>query len=85
VQERLRGIRGVVVTRLTPNALASDKVKPGDLIFAVNGARIGSANEFFLHLAASAAVQSTALQLLREGQEMRVDLPALPRKEDEQR
>lgn len=83
VQERLRGIRGVVVTRLTPNALATDKVKPGDLIFAVNGARIGSANEFFLHLATSAAVQSTMLQLVREGQEMRADLPALPRLEEE--
>lgn len=83
VQERLRGLTGVVVMRLTPNALAADKVKAGDLIFAVNGARIGSANEFFLHLAASAAVQSTALQVLREGQETRVDLPALPRQQDE--
>lgn len=82
VQERLRGIRGVVVTRLTPNALATEKVRPGDLVLGVNGARIGSANEFFLHLAASAAVQSTSLQVLREGQEIRVDLPALPRKED---
>lgn len=84
VQERLRGFRGVVVTGLAPNALASEKVLPGDLIFGVNGARVGSATEFFLHLAASAAVQSTALQLLRDGKETRVDLPALPRQEEPQ-
>jgi len=82
VQERMRGIRGVVVTKLTPNALAADKVKPGDLILGVNSARIGSANEFFLHLAASAAVQATTLQVIREGQEIRLDLPALPRQEE---
>lgn len=82
MQERMRGYRGVVVTRLLPNALAVEQVKPGDLIVAVNHAQIGSANEFFLHLAASAAVQSTSLQVIREGQQIRVDLPALPRQEE---
>jgi serine protease Do len=82
VPERLRGIRGVVVLRLSPDALAAEKVMAGDLIYAVNGTRVGSANEFFLHLAASAAVQSTSLQMLRDGQDTRVDLPALPRLED---
>lgn len=82
VQERMRGIRGVVVTRLTPNALAADKLKAGDLVYGVNGSQISSANEFFLHLAASAAVQSTSLQILRDGLELRVDLPALPRKDE---
>jgi serine protease Do len=82
VQERMRGIRGVVVTRLAPNALAMDKVKPGDLVYGVNASQIGSASEFFLHLAASAAVQATSLQVFRDGLELRVDLPALPRRED---
>jgi hypothetical protein len=37
-------------------------------------------NEFFLHLAASAAVQDTTLQLIRAGKLLRVTLPALPRR-----
>ncbi len=81
VPERMRGFRGVVVTSLTPNALAADYVQSGDLIVAVNNARITAASEFFLHLAASAAVQDTALLVIREGKSLRVTLPALPRKE----
>jgi len=81
VPERMRGYRGVVVTGLAERALAGDLVKPGDLIIAVNNSRIGSAAEFFLNLAASAAVQDTTLSLYREGKAMRVNLPALPREE----
>lgn len=81
VPERLRGYRGVVVTGITENGLAADQVKAGDLIVAVNNAPITGASEFFLHLAASAAVQDTSLQVIREGQAMSVRLPAIPRKE----
>ncbi len=81
VPERLRGFRGVAVTGVTENGLAAELVKMGDLIIAVNNTRIGSANEFFLHLAASAAVQDTGLHLIREGQVLRVNLPALPRED----
>lgn len=81
VPERMRGFRGVVVTGLGEHALAGDLVKLGDLILAVNNSRIGSASEFFLNLAASAAVQDTTLSLIREGKAMRVNLPALPRQD----
>lgn len=81
VPERMRGFRGVVVTGLTDNGLAASQLRSGDLIVAVNNARITSASEFFLHLASSAAVQDTSLIILREGESTRVTLPALPRKE----
>ena len=81
VPERMRGFRGVVVTGLGEHALARELVKAGDLILAVNNSRIGSAPEFFLNLAASAAVQDTTLSLVREGKPQRVNLPALPRQE----
>lgn len=79
--EKLRGFRGVVVTRIAENALAEEKLKPGDLLIAVNHAQIGNSNEFFLHLAASAAVSTTSIHLIREGRPLRVNLPALPREE----
>ena len=81
VPERMRGFRGVVVTALTDDALARDLMQVGDLILAVNNSRITSAPEFFLNLAASAAVQDTMLQVLRDGKIQRVNLPALPREE----
>lgn len=79
VPERLRGFRGVIVTGVAENGLAADQIHPGDLIFAVNNTRIGGAGEFFLHLAASAAVQDTSLHLVRDGQVVRVNVPAVPR------
>jgi Do/DeqQ family serine protease len=81
VPERMRGFRGVVVTGLAANSLAAGQVQTGDLILAVNNARISGASEFFLHLAASAAVQDTSLIMIREGKSLRVTLPALPRRE----
>ncbi len=78
VQERLRGYRGVVVTGLTRTGLAANLLNPGDVIYAVNRSRIGSASEFFLYLAASAAVQDTALNILRDGLAAQVNLPAVP-------
>jgi S1-C subfamily serine protease len=81
VPERMRGLRGVVVTGISANGLAAGKLLAGDLIIAVQNSPISGASEFFLHLAASAAVQETAIQLLRDGQSMRVTLPAMPRRE----
>jgi serine protease Do len=81
VAERMRGFRGVVVTGLTATGLAVGHIQPGDLILAVNASRIGSASEFFLHLAASAAVQDTSLQVIRDGKALRITLPALPRRD----
>ena len=81
VPERLRGYRGVAVTAVAENGLAASQVRVGDLILGVNNSRVSSASEFFLHLAASAAVQDTSLQVFREGQVLRLNLPALPRAE----
>jgi serine protease Do len=81
VPERLRGFRGVVVTSISPQGTAAGQLAAGDLVFAVNNARINSASEFFLHLAASAAVQDTSLQIIRAGRSARVTLPAVPRRE----
>lgn len=79
VPERMRGFRGVVVTRISSAGLANGIVQPGDLIIAVNNARVSGASEFFLNLSASVAVQDTALLLIRNGKSQRVTLPALPR------
>jgi Do/DeqQ family serine protease len=81
VPERMRGLRGVVVTAVAANGLAADQIQAGDLIIGVNNSRISGASEFFLHLAASAAVQDTTLHLVREGKSLRVTVPALPRRE----
>ena len=81
VPERMRGLRGVVVTAVAEGGLAATQVKPGDLVLAVNNSRISGASEFFLHLAASAAVQNTGLHLVREGKILSVSLPAIPRQE----
>jgi S1-C subfamily serine protease len=78
VPERLRGFRGVVVTRVLSGAVAQGKVQPGDLIVAVNQIRVSSANEFFIHLAASAVDQTTVLTVRRGGQYHRVELPPAP-------
>lgn len=78
VPERMQGFRGVVVTALSSKGLAAGFVQPGDLIIAVNASRISGASEFFLQLAASAAVQETQIHLIREGQTLRVTLPTLP-------
>jgi serine protease Do len=79
VPERMRGFRGVVAIRIGSGGLANGLVQPGDLILAVNNSRVSGASEFFLHLAASVAVQDTTLHLIREGKSARVTLPALPR------
>ncbi len=81
VQERQRGFRGVWVTGIADKGLAAEQVQAGDLLLAVNNSPVGSASEFSLYLAASAAVQDTALQLLRNGQMLRVNLSALPRQQ----
>ncbi|GAA5130189.1 Do family serine endopeptidase [Luteolibacter yonseiensis] len=78
VTERMRGYSGAVVTNLLPSGLAADLLKPGDLIYAVNQSRVSNANEFFLSLAASAAVRDTTLNIVRNGQISKVNLPALP-------
>jgi len=79
--ERQRGFRGVVVTEVTPEGLAAGVLKPQDLILGVNRTQTETAVSFYLHLAASMAVQPTALHLMRDGRRLQVELPPLPREE----
>ncbi|MBC7979281.1 MAG: trypsin-like peptidase domain-containing protein [Armatimonadetes bacterium] len=74
--ERLRGFRGVVVTRILPSGLAANILQAGDLVIALDNSQIPNANAFYLQLAASAAVQPTGFHLIREGKPIRVHLPA---------
>jgi hypothetical protein len=50
---------------------------------AVNREPIGTAQEFYRHLSASAAVQETILHVMRDGHPLQVKLPALPRESGE--
>ena len=81
MSETLRGFRGAVVTQVVSKSLADGQIEAGDLVLAVNQAQISDTNELYLHLAASAAVQATSLQILRDGRQLRVKLPALPKEE----
>lgn len=80
VPERMQGYRGVVITALSPTGLAAGKPLQCDLVMAINNSRISGANEFFLNLAASAAVQDTTLLVVRNGKILRVTVPAIPRR-----
>lgn len=81
VPERMQGLRGVVVTRLAATGLAAGLLQTGDLIIAVNNSSISGANDFFVSLVSSAAVQNTLLYVIRDGKIQRVNLPAATRKE----
>jgi Do/DeqQ family serine protease len=74
--EQALGYRGVLVTSLLPDGQAAGVLQPGDLIISLNNSRITGAKEFYLHLAASAAVQATSLGVIREGTPLRLNLPA---------
>jgi len=69
-------VQGVVVTRVLAEGSAAGILLPGDLIVALNSFPLSNPNEFYLYLAASAAVQSTSLFILRDGESVRVNLPA---------
>jgi len=77
------GQRGVVVTGLRRGGLAADKLEVGDVVLSINRSRVRNAAEFDLQLAASAAAQSTSLEIRRDGQALLVTLPPLPRERDE--
>jgi serine protease Do len=77
-QEAIRGFQGVVVTGVTSDSAAAEKVLPGDLVLGVNNTKVSRAREFVDHLAASTPVQTTTLHLIRSGTQLRIDLPASP-------
>jgi len=77
-QEAIRGFQGVVITGVTSDSAAAEKVLPGDLVLGVNNTRVSRAKEFVDHLAASTPIQTTTLHLVRSGNQLRIDLPAVP-------
>jgi serine protease Do len=74
--ERASGYGGVLVTAILAEGQAAGILQPGDLIVNLNNSRISSSNEFYLHLVASAAVQSTSLGIVRAGKPLRLSLPS---------
>ncbi len=75
-EELALGSTGVLVTRILDQGKAMGILLPGDLILSLNNSRISGSNEFYLHLVASAAIQSTSLAVLREGKPLRLNLPS---------
>ncbi|MFK7851431.1 MAG: trypsin-like peptidase domain-containing protein [Akkermansiaceae bacterium] len=65
----------VVVQQVLPSGTAHSVLQPGDLIIELNNSPISNSEEFYLHLAASAAVQPTSLQILRKSKPLRVSIP----------
>ncbi|MFT3991040.1 MAG: trypsin-like peptidase domain-containing protein [Luteolibacter sp.] len=79
VPERQLGYQGAVVKNVLAAGTAAGKIQPGDLVLKINNSQINSAREFYISLAASAAVQDTTLTVSRDGREFPVTLPAVPR------
>ncbi len=75
--ESALGFQGVLVTRILPEGTGMGVLMPGDLIVSMDGSQISTANEFYLHLAASAALQPTSLDIIRRGTPMNLTLPAV--------
>jgi len=74
-EEHALGNAGVLVTAILSTGSAADILQPGDLIVGLNNHRISSSNEFYLHMVASAAIQSTSFSILRFGKPLRINLP----------
>ncbi len=75
LRERQRGLRGIFVQGVDPEKIAAEHLMRGDFIMAVNNVRVDSANEFFIHMASSAATRETSIHLIRNNQPMRMVLP----------
>ena len=82
-QEAMAGYQGVVVTKVEPEGLASEKLVVGDLIESVNQINVSNSIDFYRHLAASAAAQATSIQLIRQRKRGRVTLAPSPRHAEE--
>jgi serine protease Do len=79
-EERGSGLVGVFVTG--SKGQAQGRVNAGDLIVALNGARVGSMADFYSNLAAAAAVQPSSLIVFRNGRPVELTIPAVARETD---
>ncbi len=65
--EKVHGIEGVVISKISSASKLKGKLHIGDTIRAINNRRVQNADDFLARLAASAAVQDTEL-LIQRGQ-----------------
>lgn len=71
---------GVIVSAVGEGGLADQAgIKRGDLLLEINGSRIRNAEDFYLRLVATAAVQETELFVFRGNMRARLKLPKVPR------
>lgn len=71
---------GVVVSKVEEGSLAAKEgILRGDFILEINGSRIRNAEDFYLRLVATAAVQETDLHVFRGNKKARLKLPKVPR------
>ena len=73
-QELAQGLEGVIVTKINPNSTLSDKLRPGDVIRAINGMYARNSESFLTELAHSVPIQNTEIYVLRDQLEMRITL-----------
>jgi len=75
--EMSRGIRGVIVQRISPRSPLKGKVITGDEIIAINGRRLRDSADFFARLAISMPIQASELFVRRGRLTFRVPLSRL--------
>lgn len=76
VLERMRGAQGVLVVEVLEGSFSEEVgVQAGDFVLEVNGRRVLEANDLLMNLAASAAVQETALVIRRGEIDLEIILP----------
>lgn len=76
-QEQSLGLIGVVVTELSEAGIAAEFLAAGDLLVSINGVPITDRENFFSQLASSAAAQNTSIELIRQRQKLRFNLPLI--------
>jgi serine protease Do len=77
-----RGRRGAVIVEVDPKGPAGGRLKPGDVVTAIDDAAIASAGGLLRAIAAAAPGQQVTLQVLRRGQPQTVAVRAARRAEE---
>lgn len=72
--EIAEGVRGIVISRISPNSKLKNQLRLGDNILAINGKRVENSSDFLSRLAASASVQDTELLIKRGDLTFRISI-----------
>lgn len=75
INEKMRGLQGVVVTNLLPQGQAAKILTQDDVIVGLNGQKIRSRDEFYHNIAATAALKDMELRIIRSGMQTELTLP----------